>query len=293
MNETTSNKKLTDEEYVKPAKGAMKQMFKQFIFAVIMTVLAIPATLYIIFGSDENIKVFAWTLLLLVNIPTLLRGVKITIKTKNSSWFVYTISLIVICTLIMSRIFGVVDNTTAITGFFILSAVAMIPFFFPKQKDIFRIRNIVIREGEKIDVLTDDYSERPYTKESEVIREIIKNLNFKEISLRFAKLLGKEGIIIDYVAYDGRIKMFPTFPFDGDIGALLFLKKRDSYIEINKTGSITVFVSKPDYLQIVLPVSHSMLCRNIAEKFEQSFIEFAKDSKDNKGNAIKILRGEK
>ena len=120
---------------------------------------------------------------------------------------------------------------------------------------------MIIKEGGKIDVLTDGYSERPCSMKSGILKEIkeIKEIkNFKEISLRFAKLIGKEGIIIDYDVQDNKIVMFPSMPLDGGLGSYLFLKKRDSFVEINKSGSVVVFISRSDYLQIMLPVSHQV-----------------------------------
>ena len=231
---------ISDEEYAKHAKESIKLLFKQWIFAAIMTVLSIPAILYIIFGSNETIKIFAWMLLLVMNIPALLKGIKVTFKTRNSAWFIVTMSVIAVCILIISRISGVVGNTAAIIGFFIFSAASLIMLLFPGKRDIFK--NMIIEEGEKIDALTDGYSERPYSKESEILKEI---RNFKEISLEFAKLLGKEGIIIDYDVWDNKIVMSPSFPF-GDIEAFLFLKSRDSFVEIHKNGGVVVFISRSE-----------------------------------------------
>jgi len=54
-----------------------------------------------------------------------------------------------------------------------------------------------------------------------------------------------------------------------------------------------VFIAKPDYKIIGKEITYHILCSNIAEKFEQSFTEFAKGSNDSKINSIKILKGEK
>ncbi len=69
-------------------------------------------------------------------------------------------------------------------------------------------------------------------------------------------------------------------------------KNKISWIKISSDGQIIVFISDEDYKRITRLVAYHILCRRLAEKFERAFIEFAKGSKDNKINAIKILKGE-
>jgi len=276
MNETS------DEEYAKHAVKSIKQLFKANIFAAIVTIFSIAGAAYIIFGSDENIKFGIWALIFILNLPTLLNCIKTTIRTRNFSWSIVGASIIAAYIAIIFRLFGVIGDITAVILFFALPLVSLIPVLLSERRDIFK--SVIIKEGEKIDAMTDGYSERPYSKESAIIKEI---KNFKEDSIKFAKMLGKEGIVIDYNVKEDKVIMFPSMPFDFGSGSLSFPKKRNSFIEIHKNGSIVAFISRSDYLQIILPVSHHLLCQNVTEKFEKSFIEFAKGDKEG---AIKILR---
>ncbi|PKP57987.1 MAG: hypothetical protein CVT89_03565 [Candidatus Altiarchaeales archaeon HGW-Altiarchaeales-2] len=155
---------------------------------------------------------------------------------------------------------------------------------------------MIIKEGEQIDILTDGYSQRPFSKESEAIKNVE---NFKNNVENFAKILGKEGIIMDWNTKENSITLFPSIFIEDFFASvshmiqLIFRKKKLSMVKISSEGQITVFISDDDYKRITRPVAYHLLCRGLAEKFEQSFVEFAKGSKDDKINAIKILKGEK
>ncbi len=147
---------------------------------------------------------------------------------------------------------------------------------------------VIVNTAEKIYSTQDGYSERPYSYQMK-----ISDLNFSDIE-NFSKLLAKNLIIINWKNRENSIKMWllvrKNFIEYLDI---FYSENLGSWIEINKEGKLTVFIAKPDYKNIYREVTYHTLCQMIAEKFEQSFIEFAKDSKDNKIYAIKILRGEK
>lgn len=178
-----------------------------------------------------------------------------------------------------------------IFGFFVFLIYLSIKY----QKSDMWIQSLWVRKGgvivntaEKIYSTQDGYSERPYSYQMK-----ISDLNFSDIE-SFAKLLAKNLIIVNWKNRENSIKMWllvrKNFIEYLDV---FYSENLGSWIEINKDGKLTVFIAKPDYKNIYREVTYHTLCQNIAEKFEQSFIEFAKGSKDNKINAIKILRGEK
>jgi len=139
---------------------------------------------------------------------------------------------------------------------------------------------------------------RPFSKEYAQIKSIE---NFKNKAGKFAKFLGKEGVIMDWNWNFNKnsITLFPPIFID-DLFlpvsyaiSLMFRKNKLSWVKISSNGQVTVFISDENYKRTTRPVAHHILCQNIAGKFEESFVEFAKGGENNKINSIKILRGEK
>ncbi|GEM_PF-3083195 len=186
-------------------------------------------------------------------------------------------------------LFGALLITAVIVGFFGL--------WMKYSKSEFGIQDVWIQKGgvignaaSQIYSTQDGYSERPYSYQMK-----ISGLNFSDIE-NFAKFLAKNLIIINWKNRENSVKMwlFVTRSFISYFD--IFYSKNENlgtWIEINKEGKIIVFIAKPDYKNIYREVTYHTLCKNLAEKFEQSFIEFAKGSKDDKINSVKILKGEK
>ncbi|PKP57989.1 MAG: hypothetical protein CVT89_03575 [Candidatus Altiarchaeales archaeon HGW-Altiarchaeales-2] len=161
-------------------------------------------------------------------------------------------------------LFGALLITAVIVGFFGL--------WMKYSKSEFGIQDVWIQKGgvignaaSQIYSTQDRYSERPYSYQMK-----ISGLNFSDIE-NFAKFLAKNLIIINWKNRENSVKMW-----------LFVTRSFISYFDIFYSKK---FIGKE--------VTYHVLCQTIADKFERAFIEFAKGSKDNKFNAIKILRGEK
>ena len=167
---------------------------------------------------------------------------------------------------------------------------------YGEKEQIALFNNLITTTGGEIDSQLDGYSQRPFSKQSDVIKNKLKNSNFRKIADEFAKTMGKEFIFMDWKVGDSEAIFYPinTSPVIAQIYLVFYPpgKNKLSWIKLNSRGEIITFISKPDYNKIFGQVTYHILCRNIAEKFEQSFMEFAKGSEENKTNAIKILRGE-
>lgn len=233
---------------------------------------------------------------------------KIALKTRNIvvimqfiAYFSATIEVVIL------MYFSLLNEwETALKSLILLAAILIFVFYAAekkfKQKIIYGIdfillsyRNVIIKEAEQIDILTDGYSQRPFSREYESIKH---TKNFKDTARGFAKALGKEGVIIDWDINENSITLFPGVFLEDFFASvpymilLAFRKKKLSRVKISSDGQIMVFVSDEDYKRITRPVAYHLLCKGLAEKFEQSFIEFAKGGKDNRINSLKILRRE-
>lgn len=141
--------------------------------------------------------------------------------------------------------------------------------------------------ADEVHSIQDGYTQRPYTYQMKH-----ESIDLSEID-EFCKLLAKNFIIINWKYTKESVKMWITARRDMISYLDVFYSENlGSWIKIDVAGEIIVFVSRDDYKNIYREVTYHTLCRNIAEKFEQSFIEFAKAGENNKINSIKILRGE-
>lgn len=246
--------------------------------------------------KDYEIKSL-WGVLTLLFIPLILMNIKIAYRTRNR-FFVSAsaIQLIAISGIILF-ILGFFENISIVLFMcmMLLGGIFLIPMRMKKGYNVHPFglyRNIVVKEGEKIDERLDGYSQRPYSRKINIPVN-----DFKDIAEKFAQELGKEFTIFDYDIKENSAVYFPsTNVMDLAIYTywmasidFLFNKKRFTRVKIAGGGNITVFISKNDYERILEPVTYHTLCKNISEKFEQSFLEFAKGNKDN---SIKILRGD-
>ncbi|ODS39444.1 MAG: hypothetical protein A7316_05515 [Candidatus Altiarchaeales archaeon WOR_SM1_86-2] len=144
---------------------------------------------------------------------------------------------------------------------------------------------VVGKIADDIHSTQDGYTERPHTYKMKHGSDI----DLSHID-EFCKLLAKNFIIINWRCEEESVKMWITARRDMlTYLDVFYCGNLGSWIRMGKNGKITVFVSREDYKNIYREVTYHTLCRNIAEKFEQSFIEFANG---NKENSIKILRGD-
>ncbi len=262
--------------------------WKTVAFMISILIVFIAAT--IVLGSFRKV----YLLLAIVFIPVLLIEAEYTFKTRNKDKIISFVFLLFIT--IGFGLYGV----GIIPNFWII----FIPLFIfigynainmkSEQEAVNLFCNFVVSTGIDIDSQLDGYSQRPYSKESDDIKNKLKDLNFKKITEKFARVAGKELIFMDWKIDDNAAIFYPTpnsFIYT-EIFSIFssFKKSKPSSIKLDNNGRITVFISKKDYDRIVDPVTYHILCRGVNDKFEESFLEFANN---NKMNSIKILRGEK
>ncbi|PKP61360.1 MAG: hypothetical protein CVT88_00340 [Candidatus Altiarchaeales archaeon HGW-Altiarchaeales-1] len=282
--------------------GALLFLFISFL-CIGMCVL-----LYFVFHISINpVYGMMFLLILAMGSMSIIAG-KIALKTRNVvGIMLFIISFATTIELILLMYFSELNEWEMVVRAYILFAVIIIFVLYIAKKKfnikmygsqamLLDYRNVIIKEGEQIDILTDGYSQRPFSKESEAIKNVE---NFKNNAENFAKILGKEGIIMDWNTKENSITLFPPIFMEDLFVSVLYLiqltfrKKKLSMVKISSDGQITVFISDDDYKRITRPVAYHLLCRGLAEKFERAFVEFAKGNKDSKINTLKILKGEK
>ncbi|PKP57991.1 MAG: hypothetical protein CVT89_03585 [Candidatus Altiarchaeales archaeon HGW-Altiarchaeales-2] len=311
MNGNGKNNKTTKEnffEYLKyhPISGKLGILLLVGLFvAIIISLLA---------GKTYFLNIWQIGYLFLFWFPL----VPIALKTRNKYAVYFAIAPFVVLlffivmylffTIILPilniNIFELINSMTKerpLVGALFILAIIIVPFMFfiylliKYQKSDVWFQSlwvsgggVIVKTADKIYSTQDGYSERPYSNQMK-----ISDLNFSDVE-NFVKLLAKNLIIINWKNRENSVKMWllvrRSFIEYLDV---FYSENIGSWIEINKDGKLVVFIAKPDYKSIYREVTYHTLCQTIAEKFEQSFVEFAKGSKDNKINAIKILKGEK
>ncbi|WP_455391548.1 hypothetical protein [[Eubacterium] cellulosolvens] len=166
--------------------------------------------------------------------------------------------------------------------------IMILGYFGPYHGKILRnSRNIIVREGKKISEMTDGYSNRPYSKNFEEIKEL-DNSKFIEVSRKFAKNLAHQGIILDWKLHDGKLEIIPMKQLTSDpdffitnflqVLKLIFKKKNMSKITFFINGNVTALISEKEYNEIKAPVAYHTLCNNVVAIFATAFIEFSKNN---------------
>ena len=166
--------------------------------------------------------------------------------------------------------------------------IIILGYFGPYHgKSLRQSRNIIIREGKKIQEMTDGFSNRPYSKHFEEINNL-NNSQFIDISKEFAKNLAHQGIILDWKLHDGKLEMIPMkqLTFDPNffitnfiqVLKLIFRRKYMSKIIIHSNGNVIAIISEKEYNEIKAPVAYHTLCNNVVDIFAIAFIEFSKEN---------------
>ncbi|PKP61361.1 MAG: hypothetical protein CVT88_00345 [Candidatus Altiarchaeales archaeon HGW-Altiarchaeales-1] len=290
MNDSERKKWEQYQKYKKSQGGGLKGIIFVFSFIAVIVLGAVFLDIKIIMLFLAII----YTLFFLIH-------VRFVLKTRNKDGVILIIGIIFMLIWIVSFLFE------KHSGDALFMSIGMLLLMYgnsgvkAEKRNMNLHHNLVVTSGCEIDSHLDGYSQRPFSMESNAIKEIFRDdkntlkLNFMKISENFAKTMGKDLIFMDWKVSENEALFYPVvFPMSQIYLMFHSLRKNKlSWIKINNEGRITVFVSKDDYKKILEQVTYHALCRNIAEKFERAFIEFAKGSKDNKFNAIKILRGEK
>jgi len=259
------------------------------VAALIIGILILFMAAAVILGSARK----GFLLLAILVIPLLLVHAGFVFKTKNRDQIISLIFSLLLCAGYGLYGVGVINNFyIVVVPFFIFLCWWMLFKMKGEQEATALYGNLVVTAGMDIDSQMNGYSQRPFSKESVEIKNML-NKNFKNKVDNFGKTMGKELIFMDWKINENDAIFYPVTAYlmiAQFYSIFLSLgKDKISWIKLNSEGKITVFVSKGDYDRILEEVTYHTLCRIIAERFERAFIESATG---NKENAIKILRGE-
>jgi len=263
----------------------------------VVTLFMLSGLIGVVFpGSDKFIRLSTAILF----IPLIVLTARSVFKTRNRDGMTAFIFVLIMLIGMALHGFGVTYGLSIMQiGFWIFVGWTLLTRSGEREA-VTLYNNLIVTAGVEVDSQLNGYSQRPYSEESDILKNK-SNLNFMEIAGDFGKTMGKELIFMDWKIKDNEAVFYPVtanlliaqlysmFPSLG--------KDKISWIKLSSDGRITVFVSKDDYGRILTPVTYHTLCRIIAEKFEQSFIEFTNGwgnngHNKNKINSIKILRGE-
>lgn len=149
-------------------------------------------------------------------------------------------------------------------------------------RDVDLYRNVVVRAGEHLDVLTDGYSTRVFeTRYGDLPSEALRRaaeayaVRFQKAGFYLAHRSDEGGITLYPVAYAG----LGTFRWVNALRHLHRLSRqpeRLTWIRIEWSGLVGVHVSPEDYAHIRRPVAHHLLCAAVADAVVGSFQAYAR-----------------
>ncbi len=146
--------------------------------------------------------------------------------------------------------------------------------------DVDLYRNVVVRTGENIGLLTDGYSTRIYETRYEGFREDIVRGRADEYATRFQRAgfylfhrTDATGITIYPVTYTGAggLHLIQAFTH---LYRLWRRPERLTWVRIDWTGAVRVHVSPADYARIKRPVAHHALCAGVADAVVGSLLAY-------------------
>jgi hypothetical protein len=159
-------------------------------------------------------------------------------------------------------------------------------YFGPYQGKALRYsRNVIIREGVKIQEMTNGYSNRPFSKNYEEIAKLEQS-QFNDMSKKFAQHLAYQGLILEWKVIGEKLEIIPMKQLISDpdffatnfkqVMNMLFKRKEVSKISIYRNGTVSAVISEKEYDEIKAPVAYHTLCSNVVEIFAKAFIEYSK-----------------
>ncbi len=280
MNKTEREKWERYQKYKKAKKGNLKGLLFLIGFIAICVLMMI----------FWDIKM-AMLLMAIIYIPIILMQMEFALKTRNRGEIIRLIAILFMFIAIVVWMFEKMFYgwPFMLIGLILLNSRNLTMETENREMNLYN--NLIVTAGSEIDSQLNGYSGRPYSKESKLIKNNLKNSNFRKLTDDFAKTIGKELIFMDWKIENDVAIFYPVVMPISQIYLMFhsLRKSKLSWIKLNSDGRITVFVSKNDYDKILEPVTYHLLCRNLAEKFEESFVEFAKG---NTEISIKILRGD-
>ncbi len=160
-------------------------------------------------------------------------------------------------------------------------------------RDVDLYRNVVVRAGERLDVLTDGYSTRVFEARYEGLPSDSISAAAEAYALRFqrggfylAHRADDQGITLYPVAYTG----LGAFRWGTALRHLYRLARqpeRLTWIRIEWSGIVRVHISPDDYARIRRPVAHHLLCSAVADAVVGSLLSYIR--KDEPGAVAALL----
>ena len=190
---------------------------------------------------------------------------------------------------------GLMAALCSMVSFFLGIVLALLGYYARRFRagDLNLFRNLVVREGERIEAVTDGYSERPLS----VTYPELHRAGAQEAARAWAGTLGKAGLLLDHRADDAGITVNPvTYTGVGTfrvLDALRFLSsvrrhpERLTWVRIGWDGRVSVHLSPGDYERTGRPVAYHALAAAVADAMVSSLLAFAEG--DSEGSAAVLL----
>ncbi len=181
---------------------------------------------------------------------------------------------------IVSTILQALTSAAGITGLVMaLYGYYHVPFH---ARDVDLYRNVVVRAGEQLDVLTDGYSTRVFeTRYEGLPSDALRGaadayaLRFRRAGFYLAARSDDQGILLYPVAYAG----LGTFRWANALRHLHRLARepeRLTWVRIDWSGLVRVHISPEDYARIRRPVAHHLLCAAVADSVVGSLLAYTR-----------------
>lgn len=146
--------------------------------------------------------------------------------------------------------------------------------------DVDLYRNVVVRAGEKIGLLTDGYSTRVYETRYEGFPGEAVQARAQEYATRFQRAgfflfhrTDETGITIYPVTYTG-VAGFRLITAFAHLYHLWRKPDRLTWVRVEWTGTVRVHISSEDYARIKRPVAHHALCAGVADAVVGSLLAY-------------------
>src|SRR5213594_3017683 len=147
--------------------------------------------------------------------------------------------------------------------------------------DIDLYRNVVVREGERIEELTDGYSTRTFSARYDELAKLPIRAAAKE----YAQAMGRAGLMLSWSLDDEGVTFYPmTYTGVGGFHLWTAFKhlywlsrkpERLTWVRIAWDGSAKVHISPYDYERISRPVAYHLLCAGVGDALVSSLVAFA------------------
>ncbi len=149
-------------------------------------------------------------------------------------------------------------------------------------RDVDLYRNVVVRAGERLDVLTDGYSTRIF----ETRYEGLPSEALRAGAEAYARRFEQGGFFLAHHADDEAITLYPvayaglgTFRWGAALRHLYRLARqpgRLTWIRVEWSETVRVHISPDDYRRIRRPVAHHLLCTAVADAVVGSLLAFTR-----------------